>query len=200
MRRPKAAIPILPPPDNQQHQSTKGRGRSIQPQPTNQPGIIQQNEQEAKTNSVEDEQKAVSEQFDNTQIEEAATPIPEIEKTGDLSAIVDTVIENEENNDVKEIDTTDTPVASELVTTDSPVEIISANDSSKVTVDDENIISIASPTVNEKSENDSVLIESSTTESKVVEEATAWKRNAAQSLLTLLTKDAIVNLREYEYA
>lgn len=138
----------------------------------NQPGSIQQNEQEAKTNSEEDEQKTVSEQFDNTQIEPAATPVPETEKTGDLSAIIDTVIENEEKDDVKEVDT-DTPVASELVTTDSAVEMISDNDSIKVTVDDENIIPITSPTVNEKSENDSVMIESSTTESKVVEEATA---------------------------
>ncbi|XP_031845556.1 CASC3 exon junction complex subunit isoform X2 [Nomia melanderi] len=185
MRRPKAAIPILPPPDNQQHQSTKGRGRSIQSQPTSQPGGIQQTEQEAKTNSVEDEQKTVSEQFDNTQIEQAATPVQEPEKTGDLSAIVETVVENEEKNDVKddvkddvkEVVDTDTPVASELVATDSAVETISASDTSKVTVDDENIIPVTPPTVIEKSEIDPVTIESSTAESKeagpLVEEATA---------------------------
>lgn len=72
MRRPKAAIPILPPPDNQQ-QSSRGRGRSTQQyQQSNQPGNMQQSEQEVKANAVAgSDEKPVPGQFDNVQVEQS---------------------------------------------------------------------------------------------------------------------------------
>ncbi|XP_017798145.1 PREDICTED: protein CASC3 isoform X2 [Habropoda laboriosa] len=171
MRRPKAAIPILPPPENQQHQTSRGRGRSTQQQQPNQPGGIQQTEQEIKTNSVEEDQKTVPEQFDNTQPEQAME-VQETEKdTEDLNAITNIVVENNEK-DVESPDI-DAPVNSEDTTTDQLVEI-NDNDSSKITIDEENIIPIKTPqTVIEEAENDSNKIENTTPESKVIEEAAA---------------------------
>ncbi|XP_076655665.1 CASC3 exon junction complex subunit isoform X1 [Halictus rubicundus] len=166
MRRPKAAIPILPPPDNQQQQGSKGRGRSTQPQQFNQLGNAQQIEQEIKGSMVEVEQQAISEQFENVQVEQSST-IQEMQKGGDLSAIADSMVEE----DTKSVEI-DAPVVQELVTTEPIVEIINANDSSKIALEDENIVHIKT-TVIEKTENDPIVIESSTTDSKVVEEAAA---------------------------
>ncbi|XP_078037577.1 CASC3 exon junction complex subunit isoform X2 [Augochlora pura] len=166
MRRPKAAIPILPPPDNQQHQSGKGRGRSTQLQQPNQPGNMQQTDQEIKSGLMEGEQQGIPEQFENVQIEQNP-PIQETQKGIDLSAIPDTMVEEV---DAKDVDI-DTPVVQELVTTDPIDEIMNANNSSKITLD-ENIVPIKTTAV-EKAENDPIVIESSTTESKVVEEAAA---------------------------
>ncbi|KAL0103116.1 hypothetical protein PUN28_017446 [Cardiocondyla obscurior] len=73
LRRPKAAIPILPPPDNQQ--SGRGRGRSTQQYQNNQSaGNVQQTEQEIKSsNAVESDEKPVLGQFDSAQIEQPST-------------------------------------------------------------------------------------------------------------------------------
>ncbi|XP_066601229.1 protein CASC3-like [Prorops nasuta] len=100
-RRPKAAIPILPPPDNQQHQS-RGRGRSTQQ--SVQPSCVQQIEKDAKTEIVENNHKFISGQFDNVQSEEqnvekrqrgevidALPNITKNEHTISANAIVDTV-------------------------------------------------------------------------------------------------------------
>lgn len=171
MRRPKAAIPILPPPENQ-HQTSRGRGRSTQPQQTNQHGNTQQTEQEVKSNSVEGDQKTVPEQFDNTQIEQEYAPeIQETEKTDDLSAITNPVVENTEK-DIKNLDI-EVPVNLEDITTNQ-LDDISANDLSKVTINEEDAIplKIAEPVI-EEPENDSNKIENTTTESTVVGEATA---------------------------
>lgn len=169
MRRPKAAIPILPPPENQ-HQTSRGRGRSTQPQQTNQHGNIQQTEQEVKSNSVEGDQKTVPEQFDNTQIEQAPE-IQETEKTDDLSAITNPVVENIEK-DIKNLDI-EVPVNLEDTTTDQ-LDDISANDLSKVTINEEDAIPLkTTEPVIEEPENDSKKIENTTTESTVVGEATA---------------------------
>jgi len=80
MRRPKAAIPILPPPDNQQ--SGRGRGRSTQQyQHNNQPvGNVQQTEQQEIKNAVESDEKVVSGQFDSAEIESSSVPKQEYEK------------------------------------------------------------------------------------------------------------------------
>ncbi|EFN76144.1 protein CASC3 isoform X2 [Harpegnathos saltator] len=75
IRRPKAAIPILPPPDNQQ--SGRGRGRSTQQyQQSNQLGNMQQPEQqEVKINAVAgSDEKSVPGQFDSVQVEQSSTP------------------------------------------------------------------------------------------------------------------------------
>ncbi|XP_015430720.1 PREDICTED: protein CASC3 isoform X2 [Dufourea novaeangliae] len=174
MRRPKAAIPILPPPDNQQHQTGgKGRGRSTPQQLSNQFGNMQQTEEEIKLNSMEDEQKTALEQFDDTEIDQTFLG-QETQKDEDLSVITSTVNENEEK-DVKNVEK-ETAVVSEIVATEPDVEIIiSANDTSKVIIiEDENIIPNKSPlTIVEETENDLNTIESSTTESKIVEEAAA---------------------------
>ncbi|CAK9830326.1 Protein CASC3 [Anthophora retusa] len=175
MRRPKAAIPILPPPENQQHQTSRGRGRSTQQQPTNQPGGgTQQSEQEIKINSVEEDQKIVPEQFDNTQAEQAEQEVQETEKdTEDLNVTTNTVVEsNEKEVESPEIDT---PVVnSEDTATDQLIEI-NDNDSSKITINEEDIIPMKTPqTVIEEAENDSNKIENAATaESKVIEEAAA---------------------------
>lgn len=170
MRRPKAAIPILPPPENQQHQTSRGRGRSTQPQQNNQVGNIQQTEHEIKTDLEESDQKIVSEQFDNIQTEQI-TEVEEAPKNDDLSAITDTMVENKEK-DVPDVDI-DIPVGSEGVTTDQ-VDGISDHDSLKVTIDDQNIIPLkSSEAVVEETENDSNKIETTASESKVVEEAAA---------------------------
>lgn len=168
MRRPKAAIPILPPPENQ-HQTSRGRGKTTQPQQTNQLVNTQQTEQEVKINSIESDQKTVPEQFDNTEIEQAE--IQETEKIDGSSAIANPVVENTEK-DIKILDI-GTPVNLGDTTTDQ-LDNISANDSSKVTMMEENIISLKpmEPVI-EKAENDSNKIENTTTESTVVEEAAA---------------------------
>lgn len=168
MRRPKAAIPILPPPENQ-HQTSRGRGKTTQPQQTNQLGNTQQTEQEVKINSIESDQKTVPEQFDNTEIEQAE--IQETEKIDGSSAIANPVVENTEK-DIKILDI-GTPVNLGDTATDQ-LDDISANDSSKVTIKEENIISLkAMEPVIEKAENDSNKVENTTTESTVVEEAVA---------------------------
>ncbi|XP_077259839.1 CASC3 exon junction complex subunit isoform X1 [Temnothorax americanus] len=77
LRRPKAAIPILPPPDNQQ--SGRGRGRSTQQYQNNQSGgNAQQTEQEVKSgNAMESDEKPVPGQFDSAQVEQPCTPSQE---------------------------------------------------------------------------------------------------------------------------
>lgn len=168
MRRPKAAIPILPPPENQ-HQTSRGRGKTTQPQQTNQLGNTQQTEQEVKINSIESDQKTVPGQFDNTEIEQAE--IQETEKIDGSSAIANPVVENTEK-DIKILDI-GTPL-NLGDTTANQLDDISANDSSKVTMKEENIISLkAMEPVIEKAENDSNKVENTTTESTVVEEAVA---------------------------
>jgi hypothetical protein len=78
MRRPKAAIPILPPPDNQQ--SGRGRGRSTQQyQHNNQSGGNVQQTEEIK-NAVESDEKIMSGQFDSVEIESSSIPKQEYEK------------------------------------------------------------------------------------------------------------------------
>ncbi|XP_015524060.2 protein CASC3 isoform X1 [Neodiprion lecontei] len=70
MRRPKAAIPILPPPDNQQHMTSRGRGRTIQQQIISVPvGGVQRTNTESKNNMVEGDGKFVQAQFAGVQIE-----------------------------------------------------------------------------------------------------------------------------------
>ncbi|XP_076174148.1 CASC3 exon junction complex subunit isoform X2 [Ptiloglossa arizonensis] len=170
MRRPKAAIPILPPPDNQ-HQSSRGRGRSTQQQQTNQPGNMQQSEQEVKDNLMEDEQKTVPEQFDSTPIEQITVQVQETQEIEDLSAIANVVVEDE-GKDVKDVDT-ETTVDSQVVTAD-PINEISDSDLTKVAIDEQDVIPLKSlQTVVEKTENDSSIIETTTSESTVVEEAAA---------------------------
>lgn len=172
MRRPKAAIPILPPPENQQHQTGRGRGRSTQPQQINQPGSIQQTEQEVKTNSVEDDQKIISEQFDNMQIEQP-TDVQETQKVEDTSVIMNTVIENTEKvENIKNIEPEAT-VNLENTTADQ-LNDISANDSSKVIINEQDIIPLKSTQVIiEETKNDSNKIESTATEITAVEETAA---------------------------
>ena len=81
------------------------------------------------------------------------------------------MVENKEK-DVPDVDI-DISVGSEGVTTDQ-VDGISDHDSLKVTIDDQNIIPLKSPeAVVEETENDSNIIETTTSESKVVEEAAA---------------------------
>ncbi|XP_024884102.1 protein CASC3 isoform X2 [Temnothorax curvispinosus] len=77
LRRPKAAIPILPPPDNQQ--SGRGRGRSTQQYQNNQSGgNAQQTEHEVKSgNAMESDEKPVPGQFDSAQVEQPCTPSQE---------------------------------------------------------------------------------------------------------------------------
>ncbi|XP_012152846.2 CASC3 exon junction complex subunit isoform X2 [Megachile rotundata] len=170
IRRPKAAIPILPPPENQQHQTGRGRGRSTQQAQNNQVGNMQQTDQEVKTNLVEGDQKPVSEQFDNVQSEQIIDS-EEIQKNDDLSEVTDTMVESKEK-DIENVDI-DIPVDSEGVITDQ-VDGTSDNDSLKVTVNDQNIIPLMSAqAVAEETENDSSKIESATLGSTVLEEAAA---------------------------
>lgn len=69
MRRPKAAIPILPPPDILQN--SRGRGRTTQQYQNNQPA--QQIEQETKNNIVAgSDEKPVPGQFDSVEIEQSS--------------------------------------------------------------------------------------------------------------------------------
>lgn len=172
MRRPKAAIPILPPPENQQHQTGRGRGRSTQPQQVNQPGSIQQTEQEVKTNSVEDDQKIISEQFDNMQIEQPTSDVQETQKIEDSSVIMNTVVENTEKENIKNIEPEAT-VNLENTTADQ-LNDISANDSSKVIINEQDIIPLkTTQVIIEETKNDSNKIESTTTEITAVEETAA---------------------------
>ncbi|XP_076765950.1 CASC3 exon junction complex subunit isoform X2 [Xylocopa sonorina] len=173
VRRPKAAIPILPPPE--QYQS-RGRGRSTQPQPMIQPGSTQQTEQEVTSNSVEDDQKNIPEQFDNAQTEQQVTEVEEIQKNEDLSATLDSAVENTEK-EIKCPDTdTEAPLNSEDTTTtaDQLVDETDTNNSSKVTINEQDIIPLKTPqAIIEEIENDSNKIENTTTESAVVEKAAA---------------------------
>lgn len=164
-----------------------------------QPGSTQQTEQEVTSNSVEDDQKNVPEQFDNAQIEEQIAEVEEIQKNEDLSATLDSAVENTEK-EIKCPDTdTEAPVNSEETTTADQLDEIDTNNTSKVTINEEDIIPLKTPqAVIEEIENDANKIESTATESAVVEKAAAWK-NIAQRI-TYLEKNVIVTFREYEYA
>ncbi|XP_046739131.1 protein CASC3-like isoform X3 [Diprion similis] len=70
MRRPKAAIPILPPPDNQQHMTSRGRGRTTQQQSLPVPGGgMQRTNTEGKNNLAEGDGKFIQAQCAGNQIE-----------------------------------------------------------------------------------------------------------------------------------
>lgn len=170
LRRPKAAIPILPPPENQ-HQTGKGRGRSTQQQ-ASQPGNVLQTEHDVKASLMEDDQKILLEQFDDA-LGEEFTEVQDIEQdqAEDTNVITSNVVDDEgketENLDIG------IPVDSQVITTDRPDEI-SVDVTLKVAIDDENIIPLKpSQEIVENIENDSNKIEAATTESTVVEEAAA---------------------------
>lgn len=168
VRRPKAAIPILPPPEQVQ---TRGRGRMTQSPQMVQAGGVQQFGQEMKANSVEDDQKTVPEQFDDVEETEVRE---QPEKNEDLSVLItDTVVENDAQ-DMKSSDT-DMPVNSEHVVADQlDGTIVDTNDLSKGIIDEEKIISLKTPqTVIEDVKDDSSKIEKAASESTVIEEAVA---------------------------
>lgn len=170
MRRPKAAIPILPPPDNQ-YQPGRGRGRSTQQQQqTNQPGCLLHIEQEAKPICMEGSQNNVPETFDNTQIEQT-TDIQEEQSNNVLSTVTNTAVDDTD----KDIQSLDINVPeSSPDTNKEELDKIDLDDSLKVTINEQDIISIKTPeTVIEKTEIDSNKTEAIVTESFGVEEAAA---------------------------
>jgi len=122
MRRPKAAIPILPPPDNQQ--SGRGRGRSAQQyQHNNQPGANAQQieQQEIKDAVMESDEKTVSGQFDSAaQIETSSVPKQEYEKNQsmDMIAITDDTNKSAETS-IVEISQTKVDALSSVETDDN---------------------------------------------------------------------------------
>lgn len=168
MRRPKAAIPILPPPENQ-HQSSRGRGRITQQQQASLAGGTLHTDMEVKANLLEGDEKPVPGQFDNTQDEQIGQ-LEETEEIDEPSVVTDIVVDDEKH--VKNIEI-DAPLDSQVVGTEQTEEI-SANDTSKLAIDDEIIIPLKSPhTLVEKTEIDLEKIEIAAAESTVVEEAAA---------------------------
>lgn len=115
---------------------------------------------------LEGDEKPVPGQFDNTQDEQIGH-----EEIDESCVVTDIVVDDDENH-VKNIEI-DAPLDSQVVATEQ-TEKISANDTSKLVIDDEIIIPLKSPqTLVEKTEIDLEKIEIAVPESTVVEEAAA---------------------------
>lgn len=175
MRRPKAAIPILPPPDNQQ--SGRGRGRSTQQYQNNQSNNIQQIEQQEQQevksgNAVESDDKPMPGQFDSAQIEQSYTPDQESQKN-QVSDMVRTVNDADEKIEINtNIDNRITVDA--LVQKDNLEDSVSVKELLETTSNENNTI-VDSPTTLTVVETERELgnIESTIPESTIVEKAAA---------------------------
>lgn len=172
MRRPKAAIPILPPPDNQQ--SSRGRGRSTQQYQNNQSNNTQQIEQqEVKSgNAVESDEKPMPGQFDSAQIEQSYTPDQEPQKN-QVSDMVRTVNDADEKIEINtNVDNRITVDA--LVQKDNLEDSVSVKELLETTSNENNTIA-DSPTTLTVVETERELgnIESTIPESTIVEKAAA---------------------------
>ncbi|XP_012253652.2 protein CASC3 isoform X1 [Athalia rosae] len=97
IRRPKAAIPILPPPENQQHMSNRGRGRTQQPQSLPMPGGMQRPPHaEGKNVVIDDDGKFPQGQFPNVQQEKQVIVDQFVANEHDEAAI--TYVNNGDSN------------------------------------------------------------------------------------------------------
>jgi len=171
LRRPKAAIPILPPPDNQQ--SGRGRGRSTQYQ-NNQSSsnTQQQTEQEAKSgNMVESDEKPVPGQFDSAQTEQPSTLNQESQKDQDTETIR-TV--NNMDEEVEMITNADSHITIDAspVKKDNLDDSVSVKELLEATSNEKNAVS-HSPTTLASVETELGNIESAIPESTIVEKAAA---------------------------
>lgn len=170
MRRPKAAIPILPPPDNQQN---RGRGRTTQQyQQNNQFNNIQQIEQEIKPNTMEDDEKAVPGQFDNVQIEQS-TPHQESQEIEilDTDRIVNAADEDvEKNTDIN----MHIPLSTSSIKDDDIDDNVSVKELMEVTSHERDTISHDQTTLDiAETEHELTNIESTISESTIIEKAAA---------------------------
>lgn len=173
MRRPKAAIPILPPPDNQQ--TVRGRGRSTQQyQQNNQSaggGNIQQTEKEIKIgNTVESDEKSVPGQFDSVQIEQLNTPSQESPKNQALDMVrianeADEMIETNINIDASKKDA--------AAIQDNIDDSVSVKELLEATSNEKNTVSHSPTTLAAETERELGNIETAIPESTIVEEAAA---------------------------
>lgn len=172
MRRPKAAIPILPPPDNQQ--SGRGRGRSTQQYQNNQSSNTQQIEQqEVKSdNAVESDDKPMPGQFDSAQIEQSYTPDQESQKN-QVSDMVRTVNDADEKIEIN-TNVDNHIIVDALVQKDNLEDSVSVKELLKTTSNETNTI-VDSPTTLTVVETERELgnIESTIPESTIVEKAAA---------------------------
>lgn len=172
MRRPKAAIPILPPPDNQQ--SGRGRGRSTQQYQNNQSSNTQQIEQqEVKSdNAVESDDKPMPGQFDSAQIEQSYTPDQESQKN-QVSDMVRTVNDADEKIEIN-TNVDNHIIVDALVQKDNLEDSVSVQELLETTSNEKNTI-VDSPTTLTVVETERELgnIESTIPESTIVEKAAA---------------------------
>ncbi|XP_014485899.1 PREDICTED: protein CASC3 [Dinoponera quadriceps] len=171
MRRPKAAIPILPPPDNQQ--SGRGRGRSAQQyQQSNQPGNMQQAEQEAKSNAVAgSDEKSVPGQFDSVQVEQPST-LKDQEFPNIPSDTVRTVNVDENVDENTNVDTHIMLDASS-VKKDNVDDSVSVKELLEATSNEKDTAILATTTATTTAENELSNIESAIAENTIVEKAAA---------------------------
>jgi len=169
LRRPKAAIPILPPPDNQQ--SGRGRGRSAQQYQNQSGGNTQQTEQEAKSdNAVESDEKPVLGQFDSAQVEQPSTSNQESQKSLAPDAIR-TVNDIDEKVEMTNADT-HIKIDAPLVKKDNLDDSVSVKELLEATSNEKNTIS-HSPTTLANVETELGNIESAIPEGTIVEKAAA---------------------------
>lgn len=176
MRRPKAAIPILPPPDNQQ--SSRGRGRSVQQyQQSNQLGNMQQTEQEVKSNAVAgSDEKPVSGQFDNVQIEESS--LPKDQESQKNQASLDTVRTVNIDESVDKNTNVDTHIMLEAssIKNDNVDDSVSVKELLESTSNEKDAVShnsTASAITTTETEHELSNIESAIAENTIVEKAAA---------------------------
>lgn len=181
MRRPKAAIPILPPPDNQQ--SARGRGRSAQQyQHNNQPGVnVQQSEPQEPKNMVESDEKSVPGQFDSAQIE-LLSSVPSQEYPKNQAIVVDAVVTavDDTNKSAERIVDVETRAKVDALPPAVQDDVDSSNSVKElleITSNENNAVSRSSPTTTPataaESEHELGNIESAISESTIVEKAAA---------------------------
>lgn len=180
MRRPKAAIPILPPPDNQQ--SSRGRGRSTQQyQQINQPGNMQQTEQEVKTNAVaESDDKHVPGQFDNSSVQVEQSNTPKDQESQKIQASLDAVRTVNVDESVDENTNVDTRIMldTSAVKKDNVDDSVSVKELLETTSNEKDAVSynsatLATITTTTETEHEISNIESAIAENTIVEKAAA---------------------------
>lgn len=174
MRRPKAAIPILPPPDNQQ--SGRGRGRSTQQYQNNQSSNNTQQieQQEVKSdNAVESDDKPMPGQFDSAQIEQTYTLDQEPQKS-QVSDMVRTVV-NDADEKIEINTNVDTHIIVDALVQKDNLEdnSVSVKELLETTSNEKNTIADSPTTLTVETERELGNIESTIPESTIVEKAAA---------------------------
>ncbi|XP_015109022.1 protein CASC3 isoform X2 [Diachasma alloeum] len=159
VRRPKAAIPILPPPDNSQyHQGSRGRGRSITQTQQNPTSNIQSFE-DPTIDPTDLKQKFPPETFENSQLEGYDSPPDHVTQSESKETAV--IEGNAKSPEISEV---------EVERVEAVVEAPETDKLTNVVINDEKVATSVDITVGETA---ITKVESVVHENHVVEEAAA---------------------------